>query len=304
MASDSAQPPAGPPGAEPSRRGFAMAIMLLSSMAISFGGLVIREIEVADVWHINFYRSLAFMVAILLIMALRYRRDTLGKILGIGRAGLFGALLLTVAGIAFLQSLTHTTVANTLFVLSAIPFFAAALARLFLGERIGRATLVTMIAAAAGLTVMVAEGFALGSVYGNAMALVTAFCFASYAVILRYKQGTEMMATLLLSGLLVCAIGFLMRGGDLGLPLRDILLCFLWGGVLSGFANATFVIAARYLAAGEVTIFMLLEFALGPVWVWLFIDEVPTDLTIAGGALVILAVAIRAAFELRRGRRL
>ena len=48
---------------------------------------------------------------------------------------------------------------------------------------------------------------------------------------------------------------------------------------------------------------MLLEFALGPIWVWLFVSEVPTAWTLLGGSLVIAAVAIRAAIELRQRHR-
>jgi drug/metabolite transporter (DMT)-like permease len=61
-----------------------------------------------------------------------------------------------------------------------------------------------------------------------------------------------------------------------------------------------FIFASRHLVAAELTLFMLLEFALGPIWVWVFINEVPTDLTVLGGLVVILSVAIRALFELRR----
>ena len=48
---------------------------------------------------------------------------------------------------------------------------------------------------------------------------------------------------------------------------------------------------------------MLLEFALGPIWVWLFVGEVPTRWTLLGGGLVIASVSLRAVLELRgRGR--
>ncbi len=41
-----------------SRRGFAILLMVLGSIAISFGGLLQRSIEVASPWQINIYRSL------------------------------------------------------------------------------------------------------------------------------------------------------------------------------------------------------------------------------------------------------
>ncbi|MCK4869419.1 MAG: DMT family transporter [Alphaproteobacteria bacterium] len=285
-----------------SRRGFAMGLVAVSSVVISFGGLVIRAMEDADALQINFYRSLALVTAIMTILIFQHRGNTIAHVRKIGRAGLLGGFLLGAAGICFLQSLTHTTVANTLFTLSAIPFITAALAWLVLGERLRRATLVTMVGAAAGIFVMMAEGVGAGSAYGNAMALVTACGFSGFAVIVRRYRGIDMLPTLLVSGAFIAAVSLIARWDDLGISLHDLLLCILWGGVLSGIANWLFIVASRHLVAAEVTLFMLLEFALGPLWVWLFVGETPTGWTLAGGVTVIAAVAIRAAFELKRGQ--
>ena len=95
-----------------------------------------------------------------------------------------------------------------------------------------------------------------------------------------------MLPTLLLSSVIIMLIAVVVKSGDLYVPLRDLLLCFLWGAGLSGFVNWMFIIASRHLAAAEVTLIMLLEFALGPVWVWLFVGETPALGTLAGGALV------------------
>jgi len=295
---------AAPLDVAPPRRVFAMSLMVVSSVLISFGGLIIRNMEQADTWQINFYRALALMTAVTLILLFQHGRSTLVSIRKVGRAGLMGGGLLAVAGIAFLQALTHTTVANTLFTLSAIPFITAALARVFLKESLQRATLLTMLLAAVGIFAMVAEGIGLGSGYGNAMALVTAVCFAGFAVIVRHNRHIDMLPTMLVSAAIIALVSVAVRYDDLGITLKDLLLCLLWGGLLSGFANWMFIVASRHLVAAEVTLFMLLEFSLGPVWVWLFVGELPSEWTIFGGLLVIGAVALRAGIELRgRGRR-
>ncbi len=90
---------------------------------------------------------------------------------------------------------------------------------------------------------------------------------------------------------------------DLAIPLHDVFLCFLLGGVLSGGANVMFILAARHIAAAELTIFMLLEFALGPLWVWMVLNEVPRSATLIGGAIVITSVGLRTLTELRRTQR-
>lgn len=284
------------------RRAQAMAMMIVSSISISFGGLALRSMEVADAWQINFYRSIALVAVISLVMVLRYGSGAGRQILRIGWPGVLAGAFLAAAGIAFLQSITTTTVANTLFTLSAIPFLTAGLAWLILGEPLRRSTLATMVVAALGVGIMMAEGIGGGALYGNAMALVTACCFSGFAILVRRNRRVDMLPALLVSGLIIMPISAGMRWDALDIPLNDILLCFLIGGLLSGLGNFLFVVASRHLAAAELTLFMLLEFALGPLWVWLVIAEVPSRFTIFGGAVVISAVLLRAVIELRDTR--
>jgi len=288
-----------PAGTQPtSRHGYAVGLMVSSSVVISFTGLIVRHLD-ADPMVMNFYRAVSLTVAVILILVVRYRRMAITHVIGIGWSGLLGGAMLTVAAISFLQSMTHTTVANTLFVLGAIPFFAAGLAWIVLGERPARATIVAMILAFTGITVMLGEGFGSGSIYGNLMALLTASCFAVYTVIVRHKRQVNMLPTLLVSTLLIMMVAGITRDDLLDISQSDLFLCLLWGGVLSGFTSVCFIVASRHLAAAELTLFMLLEFALGPIWVWLFLNEVPSRWTLLGGALVIVAVVARALLELR-----
>ena len=275
-----------------------MLLMVLGSVAISFGGLILRSIEVADTWQINVYRSLGMFVAIAAIVAIQNRGRFLVTLLSVGRFGLLAGILLAGAGLSFIQAFAHTTIANALFIIGAIPFFDALLARIFLGERLRRSTLVTMLFAGSGLALMVVNGINIGSGFGNLMALSTALCFAGFAVVVRYRRQVEMLPSLLISSVLVIAVSLPVTGGELALPMNDILLCLFWGGCLSGFVNWTFIIASRHLATAEVTLLMLIEFALGPIWVWLFVGEVPNRWTMIGGSVIITSVAVRAILEL------
>ncbi len=287
------------------RRGFAMMLMIVSSVIISFGGLVHRNFENIDAWQINFYRSLSLMVAILIILAIQTRGGTMRELRSIGYAGVWAGAAMTVAGVSFMQALENTTVANTMFTLSAIPFITAAMAWLFLRESLTRVTLAAMITTALGIAIMVADGVGGGSLYGNIMALITAAAFSTFAVIVRSNRHVNMLPALLLSGLFIAAVGLTASFDRLQISLHDLMLCVLWGGVMSGIGNGMFIIASRHLVAAELTLFMLLEFALSPLWVWLFAGESPTRWALIGGVIVISSVAIRAIIELgSNGRRL
>ncbi len=274
--------------------------MVIGSVAISFGGLVQRNIEVASPWQINVYRSFGMALAIAILIAVQHRNRFIPTLMAVGRYGLLAGILLAGAGLCFIQAFTHTTIANALFIIGAIPFFAALMARIFLGERLRRATLVTMLFAGSGLALMVVNGISIGSGFGNLMALMTALCFAGYAVVVRYRRQVEMLPCLLIGSILVIVVSLPVTGGDLVLPWNDIWLCLFWGVFLSGLVNWAFIIASRHLATAELTLLMLIEFALGPIWVWLFVGEVPHYWTLIGGAIIIASVAVRATLELKR----
>ena len=286
-----------------SQRGRAMALTMFSAVLISFAGLIMRSMEAALPWQINFYRSAALLGVISALVWLRFGRDFFSVIGNIGMPGLAGGILFGCAGMTFVQAMASTTIANTMFILAGIPFFTALFARIALKEKLSRATLLAMLAATAGLVLMVAEGVAIGAGAGNFYALLTAVFFAAFAVILRSRRRQEMLPTLMISAICILLVSAVMQAGDLAVSMRDMILSFIWGGVLSGVAHGIFVYAARHLAAAEVTLFMMLEFALSPVWVWLFANERPSRWTLVGGALILLSVATRALMELPRARR-
>jgi drug/metabolite transporter (DMT)-like permease len=214
----------------------------------------------------------------------------------------WAAMLLASASISFLQAITNTTVAATTFTLSSIPFLTAIMAWLFLGERIGKSTILTMCIAAAGISLMFVQGFGSGTLYGNFMALLCAVGFSSYAIIIRRTRRVEMLPTLILSNLIIMLVALLFTWDNLAISWNDLLICFILGGLLSATVNTLFLIAAKHLFAAELTLFMLLEFTLGPIWVWIFVNEVPTSWTLVGGSIVISAVFLKSVSELRKAK--
>lgn len=282
------------------KRAYAMLLLLIGSFVISFSGLAIRNIDQADSWQINFYRSFAFAIIISLVLLFRYGSNAPKQLKGIGRQGILAAILLAFASITFLQAITNTSVAATTFTLCCIPFLTAIMAWLFLHERLGKSTIFTMLIALLGVLLMFAQGFGSGSLYGNFMAFLCAIGFSCYAIILRHNRRIEMLPTLILSNGIVIIVAFALRWDNLGISWSDLLLCFILGGLLSATVNTLFIIASKHLFAAELTLFMLLEFTLGPIWVWIFINEVPSQWTLIGGTVVIIAVLIKTISEIKK----
>ena len=275
-----------------------MFYMVVSSTLISFGGLIMRSLETTDPLQVSFHRALSLLGAVIVFLLIRYRRESIQVTRNIGWSGVVGGGLLGCAGLAHLQAMANTTIANSTFVLGSIPFFTALFAWILLKEKLQRRTLVAMLIAAVGLSVMVREGMQIGAEYGIIMAILTAVCFSIYAVIVRSRRRVQMLPTLIVSSLVMMAFSAIATNGDIKVSYQDALLCIIWGTVLSGIANFLFLFASRHLAAAEVTLFMLLEFALAPLWVWWVVNETPSLWTVVGGALIMGAVVARSVIEL------
>ena len=279
----------------------AMSIMVGEAVLVSFAGLIFRNIEHANIWQISFYRGLVLIGTIGLVLCFQYRRKFFSQILKVGILGLLGGATMAGAQLCYIESMTHTTIANTVFTMSAIPFITAILARIFLNERLRRATVFAMVVAVLGKYIMIAEGLEIGSLYGNLMALAAAISFSCFAIIVRQHRGINMLPVLLISGLINALVGLILLDNDFTVSLEDLLLCVLWGAVIQSLGFSLFILAAQSLVAAELTLFMLLEFSLGPIWVWLGVGETPTFFTLVGGSLVFLSVSILTISELKWG---
>ena len=149
---------------------------------------------------------------------------------------------------------------------------------------------------------MINEGLEKGGFYGNLMALGCAFCFSGFAIIVRKFRNIDMLPTLLISGVMIVIVSFVLNFQNLTVSIHDVLLCFLWGGILSVFVNIVFIYSIRFLNASEVTFFMLLEFSLSPFWVWIFLDETISQETLYGGIIVMISAAVYSLFEIKNSK--
>ena len=107
-------------------------LVLLGGFALSWGGLIIRSFEEASIWQILFYRSIFFLWVLITFLLLTYGKKTFKKIKESGMPGLVGGIFLSVSFVAYLYSMSETTVANVVFIISTQTVFLPILAYFFL----------------------------------------------------------------------------------------------------------------------------------------------------------------------------
>ncbi len=277
----------------------AVAMMVVSAILNSTGGLLVRSIEAATDWQLIFWRGLALGGAITCIVFFQNGRETVLVFRQVGVLGIVAGMFYAGTVIFYILSITHTTVANTVFILSAIPFFTAIIAWVILGEQLSMATMATIAFALCGIAIMVNDGIAAGSIFGNLTAIIASICFACFVVALRKKRSINMLPATAIGSLIAMVVAAFMVSGELQISLHDLMICFAWGAIISSAGHFLVVSASRHLGGAELTLLLLIEFVLGPIWVWLLINEIPSEMTLVGGSIVLLAVAGHAMFAKR-----
>ena len=281
----------------------ALLLVIASSVANSANGLIVRSVESAGGWQIIFYRSWFLAGALAVVFVVQSRGRVRAAIRDLRPWMVVGSLTIATVNTCFILSITYTTVANTMFLLSGAPFFAAVLGRLVLGETVERGVWLAMSVALVGIAVMLWDGLGAGTLFGNALALLAAFGFGAFAVVLRKGRGVNMLPIVVLGAVLGGVNAGIMCGGAFAVALRDVALLFVWGALLSGTVHVIFTWGSRHVPGAELTLLILIELILSPMWVWLFIDERPSPATLIGGALVLASVASRAIGSFRGQRR-
>jgi drug/metabolite transporter (DMT)-like permease len=262
----------------------------LAAVAWSTAGVLQRQLTLDTPTQV-FGRAAFAGAALLAWVAVAERGRVVPAFRAVGGAGLAVALCVATASAAFIAALNHTSVARVLFILALAPVLAAVLARVTLGEPITRRTVVAMVVALAGVTVMLgAPGE--GSLAGDGLAFLVALSFALMIVITRWRHDVSMAPATCLSQVIL-VVAFLPFATPAAIDAADAgwLAALGIGQIGLGFALLT--VGARLIPAAQVGLITLLEVVLGPLWVWLALDERPSALTLAGGAIVLLALVIQ-----------
>lgn len=279
-------------------------MMIVSATIVSTAGLIFRSLENIDAFGVVFFRGLALSFVMLIVLNAFYRQRVFLTIWSVGRQGVLGALFFTGAQTFYVFAFSNTTVANTTFTIALAPFITALLAFIVIRERIERTTLLAMAIACLGVVAIIVTDVSSEGLLGVFFALMTAFCFSCFAVTLRRNKHVEMLPVLLLTGIFSMVVGLVFGQWDVIPQIYDIALCFIWGGVLQGFGQSLLVLSTRVLKAAEIPLIMLLEFSLGPIWVWMFFEEIISLGTLFGGGLIFLSVFGLARHEIRKQRSL
>ena len=194
------------------------------------------------------------------------------------------------------------SLANTNVLMSVSPFLAALAARWILREPVPLRTWLAMGVAFAGIVAMFAQALDAGRLAGNLLALGVSICFAAQLTVLRkFHAVVDMLPQVFVAGAISLVVAAPLAP-ELAVTARDAAILALMGCVQLGTGCLLATAASKHLGATELGLLSLLEPILGPVWVWVLMNDVPGNATLVGGVVVLGAVFANEAFSAYRAR--
>ena len=273
-------------------------LAFVAVMLITPDSLLIRLSNI-ETWGMLFYRGAIPFVVVLIGLLIFYNKNFLNALFNVGYTGIFYTISFAICNITFLVSIQNTSVANTLVMVAMAPMISAILGGIFLKEAPDKKTWVAILITFFSAIYIFYDSIQLGNFFGDFMGFVTATGLAVNAVLVRSAKDRDLLPSAVLGKLCVAIFAFFfvesfdLVGNDM---IYIPLMCVLC--VAIPFVLVT--IAPRFIPAEEVNLFFLLETIIGPIWVWMIINEQPSIETVQGGIVIILTIAIHSFLKLKK----
>lgn len=268
--------------------------VIVAALLWSTGGLFIKLITLNSL-QLSFFRSLFAGIVILAL----FRKDAIKFNKWSIMTGLFYAGVL----VFFVMATKLTTAANAIFLQYTAPIYVLILEPLLLKTKFERLNLITIIFCFLGMALFFVGKLTPGDIEGNTFALISGLCLTGMFLGMR-KSGEEYKWSTIFWGnffvALVCSFSMI---GIESLSSGDLLMVGYLGVFQIGIAYVIFSYGINKVEAIEASLLAMIEPVLNPVWVLIGYGETPSSYAIAGGVIIVAAIALRTVMVERRRRR-
>ena len=278
------------------QKGSLMAFVAV--MFITPDSLFIRLSNV-DTWGLVFYRGIIPFFSVLIGMLIIYKSNFFKMLFTSGHHGLIYIITFSITNITFVVSIQNTNVANTLVMIAMAPMLSAVLGAIFLKEIPESKTWIAILITFFAAVYIFYDSLKLGNIYGDILGLITALGLAVGAVTIRSAKKKNLVPAAVVGKMFVALFAMFFIE-TYALVEQDLIIVPLMCIMCVAIPFVLVTIAPRFIPAAEVNLFFLLETIIGPIWVWMVINEQPSIETIQGGLVIIFTIAIHSFLKLKK----
>ena len=144
----------------------------------------------------------------------------------------------------------------------------------------------------AGITIMIGDSITSDTLFGNIVALTIPISFSILVMIVRKNSQLDLVPAIWYASIFTVIYGLVMTK-SFNFSNHDILMGFLLGVPQLTFGFISITIGSRTTRSVTIGLLMLTETLFAPLWVWLFLNEIPPLSVFLGGAIIISAIIIK-----------
>lgn len=210
----------------------------------------------------------------------------------VNRQSVAAGLLLAMMAVLFIVSLARTTAATISFLQAAAPVSGAFFGWVLLRERVTAAVSACIAVAAVGIGIMIDSGLDTGNRTGLVLAAILPLALGLYNVLIRSAPDADPLVPALVGSTALAGTAGLVAatGSGLNPGLWDIAMGATAGGILLGLGLPLLNLGHQSVPSAQVSLLLMTEVILAPLWVWIWPGETPTGGTLTGGAIVLASV--------------
>ncbi len=268
------------------RKNRAMLLMVITAAMWSLGGIFIKLISWNPFLIAGVRSGISGSIMALYMAATRTRFK-------LNRYSLLAGMGLGCSATLFTIANKLTTAANAIVLQYTAPIFILLISAVFFKEKMRKQDILVVCITMGGMVLFFLDQLSPGNLLGNILGILAGVTLGQMFVMV--GRGGDDDATRM-SGILIAHMITLMIGVPVGLPQTEevaaieILYVIILGVFQLGIPYVLYGIASRDCPPLACSLIGMLEPLLNPVWVAIFIGEVPGPFALAGAVIIIATV--------------
>lgn len=199
----------------------------------------------------------------------------------------------------FISAIKNTTVANVVIIFGTSALFSSFFAYLFYKEKIAKNILFASFFMFIGLFIIFNDKLGFGHLEGNIYALLCTMTFSLAFVLLAKYTKISRVALTAATGIYLSIITFFLAD-SIYIDLYTFFIIAIMGLLITPISRVLLGNGTKFISASEVSLLMIIETIMAPIWVWLFLNEIPSSNTFIGGTVILLTLIVNSLYNLRK----
>lgn len=275
----------------------AIFITVAGVTLMSFESLLIKLTSI-NALSFSFYIGILMFCSTNIILLAKQKKNILNIYKSDLQIILLCGLITGVSNICFTSAIKTTSVANTVMILASAPLFAALYSYILYKEKNTKNIYIASFFIFLGLFIIFSEQLDKGDFIGNLYALACVNLFSLTFVLLNRYKSANRFAIIAIAGFFTALFSFLLYN-DFTIDTYTLLILLISGLFVVPISRVLIGIGVKDLAASEVSLLMIIETIAAPIWVWIFLNEIPHKSTFIGGAIILLTLFINSVYIIK-----